>query len=563
MKNNDRIKVSLLAIATCLAQGLMVHSVQAADDRAALMAQHRGGTLRLLAAAAEGTSDPQVNYSLKNWQIFQYTYDGLLAFKKGNLAEGFKVVPDLAEAIPQPTNDGKTYVFTLRSGIKFSNGKTLTPTDVVASFQRLFKVLSPTSGTFYNLIVGADACLKSPADCTLKDGVVGDDKAGTVTINLTAPDPEFLFKLAVPHASILPAESAAQDAGDTALPGTGPYTIKSYDPNKEMVLVRNPYFKEWSADAQPDGYPDEIDYDFGLTEEAAVSAIENGQADWMYDPTPADRLNEIGTKFANQVHVTPLTAFWYAPMNTNLPPFNDVRVRQALNYAIDRDAIVSIYGGTVLAQPVCQILPPDFPGHVDSCLYTADPGTTWSAPDVEKAKALVKESGTAGQKVPIITEDTVVSRGIGAYIQSVLADLGYDASVKALSSNIEGTYIKNSNNKVQISITQWYQDYPAASNFLHVLLSCASFIPGSDNAQNSAQFCDKDIDAQMDKALSLASTDPDGANKVWADVDKAVMERSPILPLITPKHVDFVSSRVGNFQFSNQFQFLFSQAWVK
>jgi peptide/nickel transport system substrate-binding protein len=145
----------------------------------------------------------------------------------------------------------------------------------------------------------------------------------------------------------------------------------------------------------------------------------------------------------------------------------------------------------------------------------------------------------------------------------VLADLGYDASVKALSSNIEGTYIKNSNNKVQISITQWYQDYPAASNFLHVLLSCASFIPGSDNAQNSAQFCDKDIDAQMDKALSLASTDPDGANKVWADVDKAVMERSPILPLITPKHVDFVSSRVGNFQFSNQFQFLFSQAWVK
>ena len=124
----------------------------------------------------------------------------------------------------------------------------------------------------------------------------------------------------------------------------------------------------------------------------------------MFDPPPADRLGEIGTKNADQVHVNPLTAVWYAPLNVNLPPFNDVRVRQALNYAIDRDALVGIFGGAQLAAPVCQILPPGFPGHVDSCVYTADPGATWSAPDLDKAKKLVEDSGTKGQEVAIITE---------------------------------------------------------------------------------------------------------------------------------------------------------------
>lgn len=553
----------IIATLLCGVATSWAKTAAAADDRAALMTQHRGGTMRLLAVAAEGTGDPQINYSLKNWQVFQYTYDGLVAFKKANLDDGFSVVPDLAAALPAPQDGGKTYVFTLRKGIKFSNGAEVTVTDVVASFQRIFKILGPTAGTFYDNIVGADTCLKTPDSCSLEDGVVADVSAGTVTFHLVQPDPEFFFKLAVPHASVLPASTPSKDQGTTPIPGTGPYMIESYDPDTRMTLVRNPHFEEWSADAQPDGFPDEIHYDFGLTEEAAITAIENGQADWMYDAAPADRLNEIGTQYADQTHVTPLAAFWYAPMNTNLAPFNDVRVRQALNYAIDRNQIVNLYGGPVLAKPSCQILPPNFPGYVDSCIYTKNPGTQWSAPDLEKAKALVKESGTTGQTVQVIAADEAVSKAIGTYLQSVLADLGYEASVKAISSEIQGTYIKNSNNNVQISITQWYPDYPAASNFLYVLLSCASFTPGSDNAQNSAQFCDQGFDAKMKAALKRAISDPEGANKAWADIDREAMEKSPILPLITPKHVDFVSKRLGNFVFSNQFLFVFSQAWVK
>ncbi|MFP5078500.1 ABC transporter substrate-binding protein [Rhizobium sp. YIM 134829] len=557
-------RAGALLLAGLLAQTAFGTSVQAqAQDRAALMAEHRGGTITLAAVSAAGSVDPMINYTAQFWQIFQMTYDGLVKFKQAEGTEGFKIVPALAESLPEPTNDGKTYVFKIRKGIKFSNGKDVTPSDVVASFQRIFKIKGPTTGSFYNGIVGADKCIADSASCTLDGGVVGDDAAGTVTINLTAPDAEIFSKLAVPHASIVPAETAAADAGTTPIPGTGAYMIESYDPNSQMVIKRNPNFKEWSADAQPDGYADEVIYKFGLTEEAAINAIINGQIDWLFDTPPADRLPEIGSKYASQVHIDPLAAFWYAPMNTNLAPFDNVKVRQAVNYALDRDALVGLFGGEVLAQPVCQILPPDFPGHVDSCLYTKDPGETWVEPDMEKAQALIEESGTKGQKVTVIAEDNAVARGIGTYIASVLTELGYDASMKAISPNIQFTYIQNTNNNVQISVSQWYQDYPAASNFLNVLLSCASFNKGSDASINIAGYCNKDLDAKMKQAMTLALTDQEGANALWAEVDKGFMEQAPLAPLFTPKSVNFTSARLGNYLFNKQNRWIVSQSWVK
>ena len=562
-------KFSAVIVLATLVIGTGLAQASAADDRAALMAQHRGGTIQAVANGAAGTMDPQINYTLQYWQLYQALYDGLVAFKKGQGKEGFKVVADLAEEVPAPQDDGKTYVFKLRKGVKFSNGDPVAVKDVVASFQRIFKISSPTSGTFYNGIVGADACIKTPASCRLDGGVVGDEAANTITFHLTGADPEFMYKLAVPHASILPASTPAHDMGSDVIPGTGAYTIKSYNPNLSIEIVRNPHFKEWSADAQPDAFADGISYKFGVTEVNAINAIEKDApdpkdaTDWMFDPLPASSIADISKNYGNQLHVNPLTAVWYAPLNVNLPPFDDLRVRKALNYAVDRDELVTLFGGSSLAAPVCQILPPDFPGHEDSCRYTADPGLTWSAPDLDKANKLVEEFGTKGQRVAIITDDTDVSKKIGDNIREVLTKLGYEASVHSMSSDVQFTYIQNTTNKVQISIAQWYQDYPAASDFLNVLLSCDSFHPRSDSSINISGMCDKELDGRMQYALKLASTDPDGANEEWAEIDKAYMEKAPWVPLFTPKHLDFVSKRLGNFTFSNQFYWLPALSWVK
>ncbi len=415
---------------------------------------HKGGTLKLLATAAAGSIDPKVNYTLQYWQLYQTSYDGLVTFRKADGAKSFEVVPDLAETMPKVGSDGKTYTFTLREGIMFSTGKPVTTDDVVASFRRIFTVSSPTAGTFYNGIVGADGCLKTPKTCVLP-GVTADKATRTVTIRLTAADPEFPLKIAVPHAAILPADTPPTDTGTKPIPGTGAYYIDSYNPsgNGSLVIKRNPHFTQWSAAAQPQGYPDQITESFGQTAESEVTAVQNGQTDWMADQPPADRLGELGTTYANRIHVNELTAMWYLPLNTRLAPFDKPAVRQAVNYAIDRNAVVKLYGGKNLAAPACTVLPPGFPGHEDVCRYTKDPGTTWSAPDMAKAKQLVADSGTAGQTVTVVVADDSVNAAIGEYVQSVLNELGYKAKLNKLSGNIQFTYIQNTKNKVQISLS--------------------------------------------------------------------------------------------------------------
>ena len=526
--------------------------------------QHKGGTLKLLAKSAGGTLDPKVNYTLQYWQLYQATYDGLVSFQKVIGAASFQVVPDLAVAMPKVTNSGKTYTFVLRKGIKFSNGAAVNVNDVLTSFRRLFKVSNPNSGSWYNVIVGGPACVSTPATCTLKGGVVVNAAKNTVTINLLSPDAEFLDQLAVPFGSILPSTAPMKDAGSTPIPGTGAYEFKSYNPNTGLVMTRNPFFKVWSAAAQPKGYPNEIDMNFGATVESEVTAVQNGQGDWVFDPLPADRLQALSTTYASQLHVNSLTADWYLPMNVNLAPFNNLKARQALNYAIDKNAAIKLFGGKLLAQPTCSILPPGFPGYVQTCAYNKGSGSAYQAPDLAKAKALVRASGTKGDAVAIVVTNDAVNSAVGQYVQSVLNSIGYKATVKPLSANIQFNYIQNTNNKVQISLTQWYQDYPAASDFLKVLLSCSEFHPGSNNSINIAGFCNKPLDAKMNTAETMELTNSSGANALWGQIDQQMMAKfAPWVPLFNPKQLDFVAKRVGNYQFSRQFYMYVDQLWVK
>ena len=524
-----------------------------------------GGTfLSVAKGAPSGSPDPQINYTLQEWQLLIFSHDGLVAFKRVGGTEGTKLVPDLATSIPKPTDGGKTYTFTIRKGIKFSNGKELKPSDVKYTFERLFKIgQSPNAGSWYNVIVGGDACVKTPATCNLDKGIVVDDANNTVTFHLTRGDPEFLDKIAVPFAFILPTGTPNKEV-QIPPPGTGPYKWVEYNPNKEMKLVRNTYFKVWSKDAQPAGNPDVIVQKFGLSGEAQVTQVENGQADWMFDTPPADRLSEMSTKYASQVYVNPLTAVYYFAFNVRVPPFNNLKARQGVNFATDRNALVKIYGGPKLAVPTCQILPPSFPGYKAYCPYTKNPGSgKWTAPDMAKAQQLINASGTKGAVVKVNTDTTDVNKAFGLYFVGLLNKLGYKAQLQALSPDIQYPYCQNSKNKIQFCYSSWYQDYPAASDFLNVLLGCDSFVPNSNASPNIAEFCNKPIQGQMNAALQQGITDPTGANTKWEAVDKAVTDQAPWVSMFNPKYVNFVSKRVKGFQFSPQWYFLIDQASVK
>ena len=324
-------------------------------------------------------------------------------------------------------------------------------------------------------------------------------------------------------------------------PAPAPTASLPYDPNDGLRLQRNPHFREWSRDAQPDGYPDAIDYEFGLEDEAEVTAIQNNQADWMFDTPPADRLGELGTRNAGQVHLNPAFALWFLPMNTRLPPFDDVRVRRALNLAVDRRAVVKLFGGARLAAPACQVVPPGLAGHEPYCPYAHDPA---------RARALVQESGTAGQTVTLVTDDSPSNRAIGTYLLDVLRDLGFVPRLRTLSGNVQFTYIQNTNNRVQISLTSWYADYPSAAGILSGNFGCAAFRPGSDASTNIPGFCDPALDAALARGEAAA-------------VDRAITDAAPAVVLFNPRYIDLVSARVGNVQYHEQFRWLMGQSWVQ
>ena len=526
------------------------------------MAAHRGGVLHLGADQASGTIDPMISYETDVWQVQSVTQDGLLAFAKQEGAAGLQVVPDLADALPAVTDGGTTYRFRLRPGIHFSTGDIVGVDDVVASFRRMFRVSGPNVGSWYAIIVGADACLKTPASCLLDGGISGDPATGIITIRLVRPDAEFAQKIALPFASILPAGTPDHDLGTTPPVSTGPYAISSYDPLRGLTLARNAYFHQWSAAAQPDGFVDRIEMRYGLTAESEVSAIENGALDWMADPPPLDRLAEIGGQHAGLAHIHPMLAYYYTMMNTHLRPFDDPRARQAFALAVNRRVVVNLYGGPALGTPLCQLLPAGIPGHVDYCPFSKAPGPRWSAPDLARARALVAASGTAGMRVTLICSDRDVERSIGVYLQSVLHDIGYNASVHAISYNIRDSYMENSNNHVQIGLSNWYQDYPAASDFLHVMFSCAGYHPGSDASINMSGFCDPAMDARMQSALTMGLTDMPAAERQWAGIDHDITDRAPSTTLFQINALDLVSSRVGHFRFSSLFHTIFSELWV-
>ena len=488
-------------------------------------------TLRLLAHSAAGTLDPQINYTAQYWQLYAITYDGLVAFRKTPGPTGLDIVPDLADAIEQ---NGLEYRFHLRPGINFSNGQPLTPKDVVASLNRIFRIRSPTAETFYGAIAGAPACLATPETCTLS-GVT--TTADTITIRLTRPDPDFLAKLALPHASILPADAPPDDAGTTPIPGTGPYVFAGYDPNDRLQLARNPHFRPWNPDAQPPGKPDQIDYEFGLEDEAEVTAILNGQADWMFDGPPADRLGQLGAHL-DQIHLNPAPALWFVPLNVNIPPFDDPRVRQAVNFAVDRDALVKLFGGPKLATPTCRYLPPGLPGYIPTCPYPHDPA---------RARALIQSAGAANAPVTLITDDSPVSRTIGTYLRDVFADIGLDAKLRTLSANVQFPYIQNTDHHVQASLTAWYADYPSSANFLIGSFGCTAFVPGSDSSPNIPGFCDKSIDAQI-------------AAGAYAQADQALTQAAPAIVLFSPRYIDLVSPRVQNYRYHEVFHWLIDQS---
>ena len=532
------------------------------------LASHRGGTLTLIAQPLPGlqATDPAAAWFPPILQMLSVTNDGLVGYRRAGGPTGDTLVPDLATALPAPTDGGRTYTFHLRPGIRYSNGTPVRPEDFRHAIERVFAI--GAAAFQYAGIIGAAQCQRTPRHCDLARGIVANSKAGTVTFHLIAPDPAFLYRLALPFADAVPLTTPDHPVGPAQIPATGPYMTQSFVPLHRWVLVRNPRFHPWSSQAQPGGYPSRIILRLDIPPGPAASAVEHNRADVLLSPPPAS-MYQLATRFASQLHSGPQGATIGLALNTRVWPFNVLAARQALNYAIDRARLIQLIGGPMMAQPTCQILPPAMPGYQRYCPYTISPSPSggWVAPDLARAEQLVRASGTRGAKVTVVSGafgTPIPVQATGRYLVSVLDKLGYRATLQVVPGN--GTAydrrLRDSRQRTQISWYSWYQDYPAPSDFIPTLLTCQSFLPGNPGNLNAAEFCDHRIDSQVTQALALQPHDPSAAWALWARIDHEIVGQAPWVPVYNPRSLVVLSARVGNYQFDPYLPVLIDQLWV-
>jgi peptide/nickel transport system substrate-binding protein len=375
--------------------------------------------------------------------------------------------------------------------------------------------------------------------------------SNTVTIRLTAPNPRLLYLLTV--AVPTPPGTPLHALSGNAFPGTGPYMIRSFVPRRELLLVRNPRFHVWSAAARPDGYPDEIEFRMSSNPSRDLDEVVAGRADIALAANVPARIAALKTQNAGQLHFNPQNATTFVFLNVRLPPFDDIRVRRAVNYAVDRAKLAALEGGPDLAQPTCQIVPPPLPGYARYCSYTAGPDSSgvWKAPDLQRAEKLIAASHTRGQSVVVWTFDYFEPDA--KYFVSLLKQLGYRARLKSING-IDPYFAAITKTHPQAGFGGWFGNVLPSDIF--VTLRC-------HYAQNWASFCDPAVDRDVRRLIQAQGADPSAEKALSAAIDRKVMAQAPWVPLWTPKLVDFTSRRVGNYQYNPYVFQLLDQLWVK
>jgi len=327
-------------------------------------------------------------------------------------------------------------------------------------------------------------------------------------------------------------------------------------------MERNPHFR--SSGDRPSGFVDRIEVRISSERrlEPSIRAVQTGAADLTIVANPfvslvgSDRLAALSASAPGRVVSDPAPTTDWMFLNTTRAPFDDLRVRQALNLATDRAALVALAGGAEVSAPTCQIVPRASPGYAPYCPYTAQPakGGGWTAPDVERARRLVAESGAAGQRV--VVHVPVERRGFGRYFVRLLRDLGFRAGLHVRGDDyFSSIYAPDS--RAQIGFVGWGGDYISPSTFVEPNFGCSASGP---NAENASRLCDGALAAATRRARALPDAEAAGA---WAAADRRVIELALVVPMTNRRTVMLVSKRVGNVQTHAQWFALLDQMWVR
>jgi len=486
-----------------------------------------GGNMIVTYKDDVATLDPAIGYDWQNWSMIKSVFDGLMDYEPGTTT----LRPGLAESY-EISEDGLTYTFHLRPGVKFHNGREMTAEDVVWSINRVVNPATQSPGQgFFAMIEGFDAAAAGEAEGL--SGISAPD-AATVVFRLSRPDATFLHVMALNFSYVVPkeeVEAAGADFGKKPV-GTGAFRLTEWTLGQRLVFEKNPDY--WISGVP---YLDSFTVEVGQEPVVALLRAQNGEVDVPGDGIPPAKFVEVMSDPAQaalvveggQLHTG------YVTMNVTAAPFDKVEVRRAVNMAINKDRIVQVINGR--AVPATQPLPPSMPG------YTADyAGYPY---DVEGAKALLAEAGYAdGFETDLYVMNTDPNPRIAQAIQQDLKAIGITANIRSLAqANVIEAGGAGTAPMIWSGGMAWIADFPDPSNFYGPILGCGGAVEGG---WNWAKYCNADLDALAAQADSIV--DPAKADerlKLWSDVYMGVMEDAPWAPVFNEQRFTLKSARMG------------------
>jgi peptide/nickel transport system substrate-binding protein len=501
-----------------------------ASNRVAAKATLTETTLRGASASFPDYLDPQLSYAYEGWTAMYDTYIPLLTYRHAAGKAGSEVIPGLAKSLPKITNGGKTYTLFLRKGLRYSSGQQVKASDFETTIERLL-TLDSGRAPFYTDIFGAKQFRRAKRGGI--PGIVTNDATGKIVIHLFKSRSTFTQELALPFAALVPPNTPVKDESLNPPPATGPYVITSSEPGRGWSYERNPEWDPNNAQLMPDlpdGNANRIQIAVIHNESAEVDEVEEGKLDFMLNPPPVDRLDEVRRRYqGTQFRAEPTLSFYYFWMNTRRAPFNDLKVRQAVNYALDPQVLRRIYGGQLT--PSQQILPPGMPGYRKFQLYPHN---------LAKARRLIAAANPLDREITVWADTESPNEEATVYYAQVLKSLGFRVRLKVVNSFEYLSFIGNpSTPNLDTGWSDWFEDYPHPNDFFEPLFSGASILP-----TYNPNFPLIDVPALNREIARLDHGGGPIPERRYAALDRHFMKLAPVVPYGSISLSAFVSKAI-------------------
>lgn len=502
-----------------------------------------GGSITIAQVAQPDYLDPALSYTIHGWEPMWLVYTPLITYRHEEGDAGSELIPGLAQDLPEVSDGGKTYELTLRKGLEFSDGTPVKASDFEHTIKRVLNLESGGSA-YYEPIEGASAYLSGGEPDADISGIETNDKTGEITIRLTAPEASFSNVLAMNFAGLVPSDTPFENMSKDPPPGVGTYMFTKSVPNREFVMEKNPRFREGLIPEVPEAKIDTVTTKIVPSVTKQTQDVIDNKLDFIQEPPSPDMKAEILARFGpdgseeQRFEEFPTLSSYYFFLNTRVPPFDDPKVREAANYAIDRSGLARLYAGELA--PGCSFLPPDMPGYTEEIDVSECPwGDPNQPPDLDKAKQLIREAGAEGADVTVWGDDAEPTPKATQAYADQLNQIGLDAEPKIVNSGVYFQTIGNQKTEAQTGFLSFFADFPHPSNFFFQM-DGATIQP--TNNQNFSNVDDKRINDEL--AALGAENDLAAVTDRWEELNDYVVEQAYTVPFGHRKLTTFVSERI-------------------